>query len=242
MDIMAVYREELKKHKEFEKTNYPFGKLDYIADPDNSNLYFAYLPKPKPKLQESVNGKALGIVYSLGDMQIQGPKSLGQLILHSMLPLHNLILASIVRGRQREKIAWQEWTKKYINSEPQYVSRNWIADGVREETILECGLLNLGTELWVAVDPAIYYPITENLSEVGLMLLKNLLSHQVDGDKVIKGLKSLAVSSTLDLCAGSYKLTENYLGPWIVHHKDLGKVTLSQMVEDVNSMVKATTE
>jgi hypothetical protein len=230
--MLKEWQEELKRQEEQHKLNYPYGDLDYQNVPGNVNLYWA--PLPESQTVKRVDNVFDGIytVYDTLGVRTKIPTMSRDVELLYFVPKDNTVVARETVGREKTKVAWQEWEKRYINGEPVFRTRNWIADGPDDQPKYQYLLIDLTTEEVVNVDYCPEYVQLSNLSENGLLLLTTFLSHRASGDEIIKGLNALAKRRGIDTF-NQFKITSCHLGGWLISGNLGSNITISDFIEYV---------
>lgn len=186
--VSEALANEIRLIETEEGTNSPFGKLDYRQSETDKNLYWARFPEPPPLFIDNVLDYALGRVFDLEGFRIQSRGLNKEIILIALMPQTNELIAEIPTRTRAEKIAWQQWEKRYINNEPIFRTSNWIADGSRQIQEVETVLFNLDAETVKPIPSRVKVRQTGRLSDVATALLHALLTRQVEGEKIIQGL------------------------------------------------------
>lgn len=239
MDIFDLVNEDRRKQEERDKYNYPYGKLDYNQMADDPNLYWAILPEDIPTSLDNLIEVPVGNVLLLKNVHIMFPKIRKEIELIALIPSSNQIVANVVRGRKPVKVAWQQWEKIYINSEPVCRSKNWIGDGADSVPDLQPILIDLESENARYLDKRVEFTNVSELSDLALAVLLAMLEHNVKGAELIKGLKSKAESMYIDRDFTKFKIDANYLGGWIIKGETGSTLTTSEFVEFVDREAKS---
>lgn len=234
MDIFELFREEMAKQEERDKQNYPYGKLDYVQMGNNPNLYYAVIPEDPPISLDKFFGLSVGRVYSLKDIHVKLPKIQREVELNYLVASSNQVVGKVIKGQKKVQIAWQEWEKLYIDGEPQFRAKNWISPGADSVPDVEPILIDLESESIRSLPSIGTFDHPTNLSDIALALLSTMLEHQVNGDKIIQGLKGKAESRFIDEDFTKFKLVPNYLGGWIIRGNTGATLTTSEFVEFVD--------
>lgn len=239
MDIFEEFHEMEREQGKREALNFPYGKLDYVQMGDDPNLYYAVIPEEQSVSLWDIFEYPAGGVLSLQDVRIYLPKIRREVELRYLLTLPNQVVGRVIKGQKKVQIAWQQWEKIYIEGEPQFRSKNWIAPGADSVPDVEPIVIDLDSETIRVLPRDVHCSDITIASDVAIAVISAMLEHQVNGDAIIKGLKSKADARFIDEDFTKFKLTPNYLGGWIIRGECNSTLTTSEFVEYVDRAVKS---